>query len=281
VGEEGRVEFEPMPGFHKLESLWRIEYKATALEPVITQAATEEAKTEISDLIGKTYAKEEIDLVPLVMGDKAIITGNAVKGLFRHLISAQLTAAGVPVCVQDVKLGEGSQVPPERKKQCEPENPCFICTWFGTASRQGALHFSILESTKPLREVLVSEPIPMIALSDQHKAAAKRAFALIAPVRAGTEFRGWIKGENLSEEIIGAIAEVAEMSKMGFVQFGALKTRGMGAMRIEIARIEKYRTVPKFELEKAYEGDELAGFLGRCRERYHALLTRGGRGAER
>mgnify|MGYP003879123969 CR=1 FL=1 len=281
-GEEmsQEVEFERMPGFHRLESLWRIEYRAVALEPVITQAASEEAKTEVSDLIGKTYAKAELDLVPLVMGDKAVLTGNAVKGLFRHIISAQLTAAGIKVCVQNVKLGEGASRPEERASQCPPDRPCFVCTWFGTASRQGALYFSFLESTAPLEDILVDEPIPMIALSDQHRAAARRAFALIAPVRAGTEFRGWIKGENLSEEIIGAIKEVVDMSERGFVQFGALKTRGMGAMRMEITRIEKYRTVPRFELEKAWEGDELAEFLRACQEKYHALLARGGARAE-
>ena len=301
-----QVEFERMAGFHRLESLWRIEYKAVALEPVITQAATEEAKTEVSDLIGKTYAKEEIDLVPLAMGDKAIITGNAVKGLFRHVISAQMAAAGLPVCVQKVKLSEGESIPEGRIEECTAENPCFVCTWFGTAgrgqrARQGALHFSILESKEPLSEVIVSEPIPMIALSDEREAAVavrgRGRFALVAPIKAGTEFTGWIKGENLSEEIIGAIAEVVEMSRRGFIQFGGLKTRGMGAMRLEITRIEKYRTVPKFELEAVYvrkeeerkEGEkgeeseergevreeDLDEFLKTCRKKYHELLARG------
>ena len=277
------VEFKRMPGFHKLESLWRIEYKAVALEPVITQAATEEAKTDISDLIGKTYAKTEIDLVPLVMGNKAIITGNAVKGLFRHIISAQLTAAGVRVCVQNVKLGEGEERPEGRVEECTAENPCFVCTWFGTAgrgsaARQGALHFSILESEKPLNDVIISEPIPMIALADRRKAAVtakgRGRFALVAPVKAETVFKGWIKGENLSDEIIGAIKEVADMSEKGFVQFGGLKTRGMGAMRIEITRVEKYGTKP-FKLEKVWEGDELAEFLKKCQAAYHELLKRG------
>jgi len=274
---EREVEFEYMPGFHKLESLWRIEYKATALEPVITQAATEEAKTEISDLIGKTYAKTEIDLVPLVMEDRAVITGNAVKGVFRHVISAQLTAAGIKVCIQSVKLGEGAKIPEgERKPQCPPDNPCFVCTWFGTASRQGALYFSFLRSVKPLEEVIVGEPVPMVALSDQYRAISERAraFALIAPIKAGTEFAGWIKGENLSDEIIGAIKEVADMSEKGFIQFGGLKTRGMGAMRIEITRVEKYGTKP-FKLEKVWEGDELAEFLKKCQTAYHELLKRG------
>lgn len=273
---EKEVEFERMPGFHKLESLWRIEYKATALEPVITQAATEEARTEISDLIGRTYAKPEIDLVPLVMGDRAVITGNAVKGVFRHIISAQLTAAGIAVCVQKIKLGEGAEVPKERQSRCSPEDPCFVCTWFGRASRQGALYFSFLKSVKPLEEVIVGEPVPMVALSDQYRAISERAraFALIAPVKAGTEFTGWIKGENLSNEIIGAIKEIANMSEKGFIQLGGLKTRGMGAMRIEITRVEKYGTKP-FKLEKTWTEDELDEFLKECQTAYHELLKQG------
>ncbi|RLE71529.1 MAG: hypothetical protein DRJ37_04775 [Thermoprotei archaeon] len=276
------VEFERMPGFHRLKHLWKIEYKATAIEPVLTQAASEEAKTEIGDIIGKTYAKPELDAVPLVIENKAVITGNAVKGLFRHLIAAQLTEAGIPVCVQRVKLREDVSPPEGRNEQCPPDNPCFVCTWFGTASRQGALHFSFLESTKPIEDVLVSEPIPIIAISDERMAAVaprgRGRFALMAPIRRGTEFKGWIKGENLSREIIGAIKEIQDMSERGFVQFGGFKTRGLGSMRIEIMKIEKYKMVPRFELEKTYEGDELASFLKECQEKYHELLSRGGKG---
>lgn len=277
VVEFKEVDFVKMVGFHKLESLWKIEYRAETLEPLLTQPATDEAKEEISEVLGKSLAKPELDAVPLVIGNRAVITGNAVKGVFRHLISAQLTAAGIPVCVQKVKLGEDASIPEGRKEQCEPNNPCFVCTWFGTASRQGALHFSLLTSVKNIDEILAEEPIPMVAIRDDHGAVAKRAFLLLAPVKSGVEFTGWIKGENLSEEIIGAIKEVQDMSEKGFVQFGGFKTRGMGSMKLKIMKIEKYKTVP-FNLDETYEDDKLDEYLNKCQEKYHELLNRGKKG---
>ena len=282
--------FKRMDGFHKLESLWRIEYKAITMEPLLTRGVSDELKDEIGDLLGKTLPKPDLDAVPLIMDNKAVLTGNAVKGIFRHLLSAQLTHAGIEVCVQDVKVRPtepGSQKQPEDKvkemgrlTQCPPDNPCFICTWFGTASRQGALYFSFLKSVKDIEEILVEEPIPMVALAEDTNAliAARGMgrFALLAPLKENVEFRGWIKGENLSEEIIGAIKEVQDMSEKGFVQFGGFKTRGFGALRIEILKIERYETAP-FRLRKSYEGDELKSFLDECQRKYHSLLDRGRR----
>ena len=263
--------FERMPGFHKLESLWIIEYKAVAREPVLTAPAEEEAKIEVEKLLDKKLAKTYPDLVPLIFEGHAAFSGNAVKGLFRHLISSQLTNAGVRVCVQNVKLGRKG-VPEGREPQCQPENPCFVCTWFGTVSRQGALHFSFLKSVKPIGEVVARNPIPMIALNEEFMGVSERAFLLVVPLKPGTEFTGWIKGENLSKQIIGAIKEVVDMSKAGFVQFGALKTRGFGAMELEILKLQKYSTRP-FELKAEYTEDGLQNFLKECQEEYRKLLA--------
>lgn len=265
--------FEKMPGFHKLESLWMIEYRAVAREPVITAPAEEEAKIEVEKILDKKLAKTYPDLVPLIFEGHAAFSGNAVKGLFRHLISSQLTNAGVRVCVQSVKLGGGRELPEGRVLQCRPEDPCFVCTWFGTPSRQGALHFSFLKSVRSFNEVVAENSIPMIALDDEFMGVSKQAFLLVVPLKPGTEFRGWIKGENLSREVIGAIKEVVDMSKAGFVQFGALKTRGFGAMELEILGVEKYSTRP-FQLEKKYAGGELDNFLKECQKEYHKILTR-------
>ena len=259
--------------FHKLESLWMIEYRAITVEPFITQAATEEMKDFVACALGKELAKAEPDIVPLIMEEEdkryAVITGNSIKGLFRSIISAQLTKAGKRVCVQNVKLG-GNRID-GRREQCEPENPCFVCKWFGTAGRPGALHFSFLRSVKPIEEVLVSDPIPMIAIRDDTKAISKGAFLLVAPVKRGVEFKGWIKGENLDEVIIGALVEVFEMSKAGFVQVGGLKTRGYGRISMEITGIKEYNGAP-FELKREYFGEELKEFLEMCRREYHDFL---------
>lgn len=269
-------EFKKMAGFHKLESLWRIEYKAVSLEPILTQAATEEAQELVDSIIGKKIPKDLPDAVPLIIDGKAVVTGNAVKGVFRHLISSQLTEAGLRVCCQKVKGRSG--IPEGRVSECPPDNPCFVCTWFGTPSRQGALHFSLLRSVDGIEEVLAEEPIPMIALREDYGAIdpRARAFMLLAPVKENVEFRGWIKGENLSEEIIGAIKEVQDMSEKGFVQFGGYKTRGFGALKIEVLKIEKYGTTP-FKLEKSYEGDDLKKFLEDCQKQYRSLMDRGSR----
>jgi CRISPR/Cas system CSM-associated protein Csm3 (group 7 of RAMP superfamily) len=260
-------------GFYKLESLWRLDYRIRTTEPFLTQPATEEAKESIGEILGKALAKPELDAVPFVIGGCPVITGNGVKGLFRHIISAQLTAAGVDVCVQKVKLGEEEKPPEGRREACSPRNPCFVCRWFGTASRQGALYFSMLACSKPVEEALLGEPIPMIALSDEYKASVRRAFLLLAPLKSGVEFKGSITGENLTEEVIGALKEVSDMSQGGFVKLGGFKTRGMGGVEILIDRIEKYRTTP-FKLEKSYEKEELERFLSECQDKYHEIMKK-------
>jgi len=105
-------------------------------------------------------------------------------------------------------------------------------------------------------------------VKDDDKAVSEkaRAFMLAVPVKEGVRFNGWIKGENLSAEIIGAIKEVQDMSERGFVQFGGYKTRGMGAIKIEIEKLEKYKTLP-FGLDKSYEGEELGEFLDSVKSR--------------
>jgi len=271
--EEVNVEFEKMEGFHKLKSLWRIEYKITTLEPFLTQAATEETKEVVDSTLSKSIPKDLPDAVPLIFEGKAVITGNSVKGVFRHLISSQLREAGVPICFQEVKYGSEA---PRELKECKPDKPCFACTWFGTRSRQGALYFSMLKSQENLESVLAADPIPMIAVRDDYEAVdpKARAFLLLAPVKENVEFNGWIKGENLSEEIIGAIKEIQDISEKGFVKFGGFKTRGFGSVKIEILKIEKYSTIP-FKLERVYTGEELKKFLEECQRKYHALMSRG------
>lgn len=258
------------------------------MEPFLTRAVSDEMKEEIGDLLGKSLPKD-LDFVPLTMGDRAVITGNSVKGKIRHIISAQLTEAGIEVCIQETKLEipEGLKSREEREayieqksrelgrlKWCKATNPCFVCTWFGTVSRQGALYFSMLKSVKPINDILTGEPIPMVALTEDAKAQRRGSFALIAPVKESIEFQGWIGGENLSDEILGAFKEVQDMSQKGFIQFGGLKTRGFGAIRLEIFKVERYKAAP-FELENSYEGYELLRFLENCQQKYHELL-RGG-----
>jgi CRISPR/Cas system CSM-associated protein Csm3 (group 7 of RAMP superfamily) len=267
---------EVVDGFHKLSSLWRIDYEVEALEPLLTKAAYEEAKEEVADMLDKTLPKPELDAVPLFVEGRAVITGNAVKGVFRHIVSAQLTEAGKRVCVQEVKKREGVDVKGlGRVQMCQPDDPCYVCRWFGTAGRQGALYFSMLWSRGGGEEVLAAEPIPMVALGEDTKALeaekGKGKFALLAPVKKGTVFSGWITGDNLSEDIIGAIKEVQDMSERGFLKLGGFKTRGFGSVRVVIKSIEKFRAAP-LSLEKKYEGEELKAFLNRCQAAYHQLI---------
>jgi len=122
--------FAQMPGFQRLMSLWRIEYRAVAKEPIATIALDEKTKELASRIVGKNIKKVLPDVAPITYEGRAGFSGNTVKGLFRHLISAQMTAAGIPVCVQRIKAPEG--VPKGRREQCQPPNLCFICNWFGT-----------------------------------------------------------------------------------------------------------------------------------------------------
>ncbi|MEM2868609.1 MAG: RAMP superfamily CRISPR-associated protein [Candidatus Bathyarchaeia archaeon] len=271
--EKADVEFEKMEGFHKLKSLWRIDYEITTLEPILTQAATDETKEVVDSALGKTIPKDLPDAVPLIFEGRAIVTGNAVKGVFRHLISSQLREAGVRVCFQEVKYGSEAST---EQKQCQPDKPCFACTWFGTPSRQGALYFSMLKTSEDVEKVLAGDPIPMIAIRDDYKAIdpKARAFLLLAPIKENVKFSGYITGENLSNEIIGALKEIQDISEKGFVKFGGFKTRGFGAVKINIVKIEKYGTTP-FKLEKEYEKDELKKFLEECQKKYRELMSRG------
>lgn len=259
--------------FAKLESLWKISYRAETLEPFLTAAATKEAKERVGIMIDKEMAKTELDSVPLVMGKRAVITGNGMKGVCRHTLSSQLSNAGhEDICVQRVKLEERERPPAGRKVQCGPSNPCFICNWFGTASRQGALSFGFLTSKQPVDEILLEEPIPMISVKDDYRAAAKRGFLLYAPLDEGVKFEGEITGENLDPEILGGIKEIQDMSSQGFIKLGAYKTRGLGAVKFEIEKIEEFSTSP-FSLSRSYTGGELEEFLEDRQERYQRFLT--------
>jgi hypothetical protein len=261
-------------GFHKLESLWRIDYKAKAVEPLLSRSSGRGQGAKAPDRSAKELGIG-IGTAPLICGGRAVITGNAVKGVFRHLLAAQLTGAGIPVCVQDVTL-EGVVLPEEigRKRQCAPDDPCFLCIWFGTVGRQGMLHFSFLRSVGAAEDVVSEEPIPLLALSEVHAATKGKMLTFLTPVKEGTEFEGWISGENLSREILGAIKEVEDMSRRGFLRFGGFKTRGFGAVEMELTRIERYRPAP-FGLEEAYEGESLRRLLEDCQGAYCSLLKRG------
>jgi CRISPR/Cas system CSM-associated protein Csm3 (group 7 of RAMP superfamily) len=289
---------EKVDGFHRLSTLWKIDYEVEALEPLLTGAAYEEAKEDVSDLLGKELPKTEPDAVPLFIEDRAVITGNAVKGVFRHIISAQLTEAGQKVCVQEIKLRKGVNAQKlGRIESCEPDNPCQVCKWFGTggrrssrkqdsdeqdsgrssSGRQGALYFSMLVSRESIKDVLMKEPIPMVALSEDTNAMiagrGEGRFAVLVAVKKGTIFSGWITGDNLDEAAIGAIKEIQDISEKGFLKFGGFKTRGFGSVKMRVKSVEKYRAAP-FSLEKKYEGEELADFLKICQEAYHRLLTK-------
>jgi len=259
--------------FQKIENLWRIEYKVVTKEPFLTQAVSEEIKRIIEEKIDKEIPTSP-EAVPLVLGGHAVITGNAVKGLLRHKISAKLTEAGHKVCVQEVKIEKNENPPEGREKQCESKNPCFVCKWFGTKSRQGALYFSFLKSVKSIDDgILLEEPVPMVALRDDTKAVSRHAFLLLAPVGENVEFKGWITGENLEHEILGAIAEIEAESKEGFLKFGAFKTRGFGTVEMEITKVCEFQSAP-FELRKAYEGEDLREFLENVREKWDEFLVR-------
>jgi len=271
---------------HRLDSLWRIEYRLEVCEDSVllySRGRTEEAKelwmrADVHDAVAR-----QLEELPLVFGEvlsgNPVISGNEAKGVFRSFIAASLTSKGHKLCTPSTKrhLIETDKVkeyyiPEERLEGCPPEQPCFVCKWFGTAGYESPLQFSFLVCDKPFREVM-SNVIPMIAFDDEFGGAAGGALISFIGVRGGSVFKGEVTGLNLDSVIVGAIYDVFKASEHGFIRFGRLRSRGFGKVRMSVERITIYSAAP-FKVERVLEGGELRGFLERCWRDYSEFASK-------
>jgi CRISPR/Cas system CSM-associated protein Csm3 (group 7 of RAMP superfamily) len=271
---------------HRIDSLWKIEYRLEVCEDSIllySRGRTEEAKelwarADIQDAIAKS-----LEELPVVFGEtlsgNPVISGNEAKGIFRSFIAASLTSKGHKVCTPSTKrhLVETDRtkeyyVPEERLDGCPPEQPCFVCRWFGTAGYESPLQFSFLVCDKPFKEVM-SNVVPMIAFDDEFGGAAGGALVSFIGVKGGSVFKGEVTGLNLDNTIIGALYDVFKASEHGLIRFGRLRSRGFGKAKMRVERITVYSAAP-FKVERVLEGDELKSFLERCWREYSEFASK-------
>ena len=269
---------------HKIESLWRIGYTLTISDNSIllySIGRTEEARDIWARAGLREAVARRVEELPVVFGEtlegKPVISGNEVKGIFRHFIAASLTSKGHKVCVPStkrhmVKRREGKRevreyyIPEERLSECRPEEMCFLCRWFGTASYESPLYFSFLVCDQSFKEAM-STVVPMIAFDEEFGGTAGEALAGFIGVKGGTQFKGDVTGINLNEVVIGALYDVVKASEKGFIKFGRLRTRGFGRTLLQFTEVEKYSTAP-FKLEFRLEGEDATKFLEECLKKY-------------
>lgn len=262
---------------HRIDSLWKLEYTLTVAEDSIllhSAGETDEAQFFAYDVGLRENVARQLEELPLIFGDnitgKPTITGTQAKGVFRHFISASLTAKNHKICVPYTKTHKGPRgiysIPPERLDQCQPEKLCFVCRWFGTTSFEGLLYFSFLFCNEPFKNVM-SSVIPLIATDEEFGSAARNILGSYIGVKGGTEFKGEISGQNLDEVIIGALFDATIASKNGFIKFGKLKTKGFGTVKLMFSKVSKYSVAPFLE-DKSWTGNELTIFLNSCHNKY-------------
>jgi CRISPR/Cas system CSM-associated protein Csm3 (group 7 of RAMP superfamily) len=266
--------------YHRINNYWKIEYEAIVDSNSILLYSKGKIKGEVWPKLKLEEAiSKQIEELPFTLGDiedgKPAISGNEVKGIFRHFISASLISKGHKICIQDVKRHvkykedgrEYGMLPePNTIKQCSPENPCFACKWFGTAGYESPLHFSFLVCNETFKKV-ASNVVPMIAIDEQYGGASIGALVSFIGIKGGTKFYGEIDGMNLDNKIIGAIYDVVKASEKKFIKFGRLRSRGFGNVILNIKRITKYSFAP-FKDEEKFEGEKLKSFLEKCWNEY-------------
>ncbi|RLF92914.1 hypothetical protein DRN52_07245, partial [Thermococci archaeon] len=152
---------------YRIDSLWKISYTLKVCEDSVllySIGRTEDARDIWVKAGLREHVARRIEELPVVFGEtlegKPVISGNEAKGIFRHFIAASLTAKGHKICVPSTKrhmvaIKEKKvreyYIPPERIVECRPEEMCFICRWFGTASYESPLSFSFLVCDKPFK----------------------------------------------------------------------------------------------------------------------------------
>jgi CRISPR/Cas system CSM-associated protein Csm3 (group 7 of RAMP superfamily) len=275
---------------HKINNLWKIEYELIVNEDSIllySRGKIEEAKIIWSELNLEEAIAKQIEELPFIFGDiengKPAISGNEVKGIFRHFISASLASKGHKICVPDTKrhvkeitINKKEErkyyIPIDRIEQCSPEKLCFVCKYFGTSGYESPLYFSFLICDKKFKEVL-SNVVPLIAFDEQFGGSAGGALVSFIGIKGGTKFYGEIDGINLDNRIIGAIYDVVKASEKKFIKFGRLRSRGFGTATIKIKKIIKYSVAP-FNEEAIFEGEELEDFLKKCWNEYKEFASK-------
>jgi len=94
--------------YHRINNYWKIEYEAIVDSNSILLYSKGKIKGEIWPKLKLEEAiSKQIEELPFTLGDledgKPAISGNEVKGIFRHFISASLISKGHKICIQDVK----------------------------------------------------------------------------------------------------------------------------------------------------------------------------------
>ena len=270
---------------HRIDNFWKLEYQLKVADNSVllySVGETDEARYLCNALGLKEAVAGKLEELPLIFGEtltgNPTISGNEAKGIFRHFISASLTAKNHKICVPSTKRhveedresgGKKYYIPTERLEQCLPEKLCFVCQWFGTTSFESQLSFGFLSCDKAFKDV-ISNIVPMVAIDEQFGGPAGGSLASTVGVKAGTEFRGEIIGLNLNQVILGGLYDVTKASESGVIKFGRHRSRGFGSVKLTITKLSKYSVAP-FREDETYDNEKLKGFLEGCLEKYSSF----------
>ena len=198
----------------------------------------------------------EADLPILKFPDERIyIPGSTLKGCLRSEVERILTQLGFRVCIYKQRR----EISPTY--ECNSENPCVSCEIFGS-TRMGS---RIIVRDAVSKEKNSSFRKGVALLRDTKTVDPKGPFEIefAAP---GTIFDMEIIIENPQKWMLGVIFTAME----SLPAVGGQTSRGMGKVKININRIEKWtaESVIRQQPEMIYEGKELEEFVEGCKQEF-------------
>ena len=201
------------------------------------------------------------------LGGKPVIPGSSLKGALRSTLEAMLAELGHKVCIP------AAAIPRRHRRQAEEyarrlgrmapcdniENPCPVCTIFGTAGRQVGLAGKglFLDATVAGDYELIERS--HVAIARDTRSQSEGSLMSLQAVDAGTTFRGQIRVVNAEPWEVGAILRALEGVEL--LGIGAKKTAGYGSLDIDVQEIGVLRFDGRqWQATRAQSGSYLDAF---------------------
>jgi len=246
------------------------------LERIIDIHVTYTTKGALAISAGAQPA-EIVESPVIKLGGRPVIPGSSLKGALRSTLESMLAQAGERVCVpfaaipmsirRDRRKLQEYLAQIGRLEPCEDiENPCPVCSIFGTVGGRAGLmgRAIVLDATTEEGQYELIERSHVAIMRDT-KSQSEGSLMTIEAVDAGSVFHGAIRLVNPEDWQVGAVVRALEgVAKLGI---GGKKTAGYGALEIEIGPL----ILTRFENGEWREEEvSLDPFLAAFAERYGA-----------
>ncbi len=197
---------------------------------------------------GKTLdptALTDLKVLTIIRNGKVepYIPGSSLKGVFRSTAESIARIHTIPVCeISPTKICGGlrkkdlerAMKENNRGKLIEIVNSfCIICKIFGSASYKSHVDFYDAYVQGPFKLSVKTG----IAINRRTGAVVPRALYNVEYVEPGARFGFMLTATNLPNYALGLISHVIDYINAGIVKIGGFKSRGFGAVNININKI--------------------------------------------